>query len=403
MAVTVYGSKALLYKSPIRHLNITSLHVPFSKPSNYSSIRSCAIYDPNSTISDVAQSFYYASYNDMVTNTSLESLLQHMRPYRIVMTCSENYIAVVFNWLAHYHQICADRKVLYFICLDRYAEMTMKQYGMPCSQTQHMRVDSLTHNKLWVYRVKITRQLLEQGYDVLMSDADAIWLQNPFPYMNNFPLSDIISSRASFPDDVSNRLGATLCLGFIYIKSTNSTKVLWTDFANIMTKTRARPDDQKILNYIIRDNKIEYTIKPTYKGSSHANIGTFKYKGLPMNITLLPHESFRRICDNTTKTDRDVILNSTVSHCLSKKSSGGKYLTQRRQGLWILREDWENQFTGNIDQFLVDIVVAGSVAGDGADGAGVAVKQSAGERIRRRRLLSLTSEYGTRMPLVVLL
>ena len=42
--------------------------------------------------------------------------------------------------------------------------------------------------------------------------------------------------RAVFPEDVSRRYGATLCLGFAYIKSTTPSKALWTYLADLMLR-----------------------------------------------------------------------------------------------------------------------------------------------------------------------
>jgi hypothetical protein len=68
----------------------------------------------------------------------------------------------------------------------------MSKYGLHCSQVLHSSSKSSSFNKLWLLRVRITKQLLNSGFDVMLSDSDAIWLQNPFSYIEKFSSSGII-------------------------------------------------------------------------------------------------------------------------------------------------------------------------------------------------------------------
>ena len=51
-----------------------------------------------------------------------------VRPYRILICISDQYIAVIFNWLAFYNKFCVHRSVLYFLCVDKSTELFMKRY-----------------------------------------------------------------------------------------------------------------------------------------------------------------------------------------------------------------------------------------------------------------------------------
>jgi len=42
------------------------------------------------------------------------------------------------------------------------------------------------------------------GFDILVSDVDTVWMQNPMPYMAKFPMADILTSS----DHLANTAGS---------------------------------------------------------------------------------------------------------------------------------------------------------------------------------------------------
>ena len=57
------------------------------------------------------------------------------------------------------------------------------------------------------------QSLLDNGTDVMVAETDAVWLNNPFPALQELEGNnvDIISSRATLPGVVNKALGASLC------------------------------------------------------------------------------------------------------------------------------------------------------------------------------------------------
>jgi hypothetical protein len=165
-----------------------------------------------------------------------------------------------------------------------------------------------------------------------MADADAIWLNNPFTDLNKCPKADIISSRASFPKDSFRRYGATLCMGFIYFKATKSMKHLFHDFGIVMSRIGSEhADDQRDLNFLLLKNKLTFPKRLLYLNSTKIDIGEIDFRGSYIQIALLPHESYRRICDKMSK---EVVLNSVILHCLEEKDSNAKKTVSRHYGTW---------------------------------------------------------------------
>jgi hypothetical protein len=78
-------------------------------------------------------------------------------------------------------------------------------------------------------KTEVVYSLLEKGFDVLFSDADAIWLQDPFEYLNSkdrLKYKFLISQAHGHPRDILKQLGFVLCSGFYLVKECNECKLL---------------------------------------------------------------------------------------------------------------------------------------------------------------------------------
>ena len=163
-----------------------------------------------------------------------------------------------------------------------------------------------------------------------------------------------MSSCASYPEDVMRRVGATLCLGFTYIRASPVTVALWRYLADSMSKS-TRPDDQRSVNQILMESWIKYTKRPRYVGYDVTDYGivplSLKYSshlgdmpdtlGKPdkryIRIALLGHESFRRVCEGQSVLR---VKQSVVLHCYSEKAGTAKEDLLVKLGAWMLKNDW---------------------------------------------------------------
>jgi hypothetical protein len=63
------------------------------------------------------------------------------------------------------------------------------------------------------FKFPVTRFLLEAGYSVVMSDADAIWLRDPLPYLRG---ADVAFQRIVYhPPQITRHWGFAVCGGFL--------------------------------------------------------------------------------------------------------------------------------------------------------------------------------------------
>ena len=99
-------------------------------------------------------------------------------------------------------------------------------------------------NKVWKMRVDVTRKLLKQGYSVLQSDIDSLWLKHVD--LDTLPLNfDIIQSTAEkFPDHIVRQWGFALCGCLVLYRPTEATLKWWDLYT---TKCRGC-DDQRLTN-----------------------------------------------------------------------------------------------------------------------------------------------------------
>lgn len=258
-------------------------------------------------------------------------LVGKKRPLKILVSSDSDYLPVYLNWLSFYRKICVSDDLLYFICLDIETSAVIQKYNLTCS---HQLESKGNNHQLWLLRVKLLSELLYAGYDVLMSDADAIWLKNPFLDIEKYNTFDIVSSRGTHPIDVTKKLGASLCMGFIFIHSTAVTIVFFKDLYVYMLglKPGRRTDDQRDLNQQLYKSGLQYSTEVRMKSKS-PNKGSLVYKGISMNLLLLPQNSYRRSCKNVTKA---VAVESVVLHCYLDKNGAVKEEGARMYDLWVI-------------------------------------------------------------------
>jgi hypothetical protein len=128
-------------------------------------------------------------------------------------------------------------------------------------------IDNILHKKgykvnhqgcNWRARFEKIYNLLDEGVDILHSDIDAIWLKNPLDYISK--KCDISASTGAFPEVIFNKLGFTLCMGWIFYKANNNVKNI---FKFILDKYPSRFHDQEKFNEVLFENSLKSQINKT--------------------------------------------------------------------------------------------------------------------------------------------
>jgi hypothetical protein len=165
---------------------------------------------------------------------------------KIVAFGNSRYKKIAHNWALHLQRHKIDNYTIYSLDQEIY------DYLYKNNVNTELLSLNIFENRVWAWRerVKFIHSLLNQNINVLHSDLDAVWLHNPLSLIER--QYDIVSSTGTFPKDVYNKVGFTLCMGWIYYKSSSIVKEL---FQNILDKySHENFDDQRNFNRELFDN-----------------------------------------------------------------------------------------------------------------------------------------------------
>lgn len=306
---------------------------------------------------------------------------QKSRPLKILVFVDITYIDIFFNFLHYFKRVCSnDLSRLEVVCIGTSMHRTSRllgYYGVQCSSNsfsiseKNQNGRELKLSTLSIKRLQIVHSYLSTGVDVLLTDCDAIWLKNPFPDIQKYSVaSDIVASREFTPWHLSERWGACLSMGFMYIKEgglgskifrrMNYRYVARTHQFNqgmtysndtntsITNATVQHFDDQHALNNQLAEMMISWPHNMIVNGS-HADTGVVidnNDKGYM--VTLLPHNMYVRYClppdsptawVENTKQQRAYVYSklseAIVVHCNIAISAGEtKQIFLRAYQLW---------------------------------------------------------------------
>jgi hypothetical protein len=122
-----------------------------------------------------------------------------------------------------------------------------------------------------------------------------------------------------------------------------------------MAKT-ARPDDQRMINQMMKKKGLKFPKKVDYLGSSQPITGYMRINSIDMKVTLLPHENFRRICEGVKL---QKIHESIITHCYSLKIGQAKQQSGKEFQLWAIKDNYidiDFDSKDSIDSYLSKVL-----------------------------------------------
>lgn len=168
------------------------------------------------------------------------------------------YRSILERWIEHaravgcrdYRVVCLDDRLLRYLREDR-AETRAVAYRALLPNEPRVDIDALKHHgrrlqALTPRRVTLFRELAENGIDFIHSDADAFWLRDPRPWLEDRGHYDLLVSQGTaLPSEHSDRHGFVLCAGFFLCRANERTVRLWSAVEAAVADC---PDDQVCLN-----------------------------------------------------------------------------------------------------------------------------------------------------------
>jgi hypothetical protein len=314
--------------------------------------------------------------------------LNQIRRHRVVVLVDSTLLEVFLNWAIYYHAACPgslDEGRLVVVCMDARVRSTLTPRLGPlsCSKEHSFALSSAKkamtsqeikvskQSNIWVKRVEIVSKILAQGSDVVLFDADALLLRGPGTFKDlslHQTANDLVASRAWWPWEQHKQWGATLCMGFLYIKSTPFSVSFFAaveaDMLLELGGGSKLPDDQSAVNKALALRNLTWQggdDKLLVAGSTQADLGSISIFSSSSSafgsgsvaaagVVLLPHDKYPRQChgQDIMKGDAKVLAEAKravsaahVAHCrLAKGELAAKRRGLKGFGLWRLARSW---------------------------------------------------------------
>eukprot|EP01084_Bolivina_argentea_P219013 371538_1 len=205
--------------------------------------------------------------------------------------------------------------------------------------------------KLARFRHCIVKTLLVHTQSITMTDIDALWLRNPFPYFAAHEIDnnqvDIISSTGTFPhnchslhrtDDVY--IAKNYCMGFVHFRNTFNTNILVSKFWDEIRRSRNYTgSDQQPFNCFIYHHMKRR--KQFYDTKRNVSVAKYSYKNTDTktnHLLAIPlsQKLFVRNCRDEELETNDIY----ILHCWMDKYMRAELqmnATLPKLGYWIDR------------------------------------------------------------------
>ncbi|CAM9369289.1 unnamed protein product [Hapterophycus canaliculatus] len=266
---------------------------------------------------------------------------------------SEDYIPIQRNFIRLMERNSSfNRHNLYLICVDHASQSFFEKHmGVRCVPMSALHLP--THEEIWKLRVRVLSCLVAGGVDVIMSDADALWLNDPARELfygkawGGVGDSDVVASRGAFPFELGEAWGTTMCMGFILFRAKNAAEMaaFLRVVEDLVLKTE---DDQVSLNQAAAQLGIVWDVggDMRYEQSTGYGMGVIPAasiaatdgggEGLPVTVTLLPHSTYTRRCEQTPVSSARTV----VAHCFfPEKLASVKTSWMEKLNLWSVNAD----------------------------------------------------------------
>ncbi len=173
---------------------------------------------------------------------------------KIISFCNYPYREIALNWVKHLEELSINNYEV--LCLDPESDEYLKSHGCNSRVLNEFNDDWISGCKHTMRRTFIFKKYLKEGFDIIHSDTDAIWLKNPIPQLIESNSQDIIVStvrhREAFPPEVREAFGFTCCMGWIFFRSNYKTIKYLDKFLNTR---EIKGSDQKNFNQFLLHNQ----------------------------------------------------------------------------------------------------------------------------------------------------
>lgn len=232
-----------------------------------------------------------------------------------------------------------SRDNMYLMCLDTQTVVLFETMNINCVYVAG--IHAHRHHDIWRLRIKVTACLLAAGFDVIASDADALWIHDPMTEMESAAHneSSIVASRGHFPFPLGRKWGSTMCMGFALFRASGMGMEVWQQVMQRIGDEIG--DDQIALNNAADELGIVWDSYSDMRFEASTGVGRgvvpslTTTTGVNFTVTLLPHSRYTRKCSTTPISNETV-----VAHCVARKNAGAKTSWMQESNLWYVNDSY---------------------------------------------------------------
>lgn len=274
----------------------------------------------------------------------------------ILVFADNNFKSVLLNWIIGLNKLNIENYLV--ISLDETLHDFLTQRGFPSYLSKLNNTGDVWKGKgLWFRRIDTIRKINNFGCDVILSDADAFWLQNPIPKYFCNPDADFVFSQGTiFPKDIVVKQKFVVCTGLFYSKANSKTQQILKEVLNSIQTTG---DCQISFNQVLyglgvgwENTQSAYTLEvknQIFDCYTEIHKGTITDSGT--KISVLPHHLFQRMHMPETN-------GVYIKHLLFRPSKDRRenvFAAFKEAGADFLIDDWENiSFTKDSIQKIIN-------------------------------------------------
>lgn len=277
----------------------------------------------------------------------------------IITFISHEYLGVGLNWICSIKRLGLTNIIV--ICGDSETTKILKDDGIQCVEARinscKLNADyrspvGFTNKGLAMTALKfpIASALVKEGFSVVLSDADAVWLQDPTHHLE----ADIAFQRvAYFPDTIARLWGFVACSGFVFFR--HSADIIGF-LQDCIREQLLIQSDQLALNLALLQADTFWTNPPssftTYSPdqdqhtsellANFQEVARFPIRGLigqyKLEVLALPHNQFWRH-SWVAATHSEMVL----CHPNSPKNDSGKIEVFKKLGICFEQYDADPQ------------------------------------------------------------
>ena len=231
-----------------------------------------------------------------------------------------DFFEILLNWACH----ALALGIRWFVLVTMDQQLEAKLMALDAVKTHVLllpavREGNITLTKLNVIgeRQRFGVSILQRGLNVVHSDADALWIKDPFPL---FAGGDIVAERIwGKPLSVVKEWGAGICTGFYFLRSGPSVlslaSTVQTEIQRKRTqKPRWQASDQYFINQVLQRYGVRWANGKKMAGSEsmetkffdrNASVGlAHAPTGRPLRLVMLAHSLVPRACPVLSAAER---------------------------------------------------------------------------------------------------